>query len=610
MRFIEQFEQRVLLPSWFVATNGHDSNPGTFRRPFATIQQAANVAQPGDTVFIRKGVYPQATVPTRSGTAAAPITFRPFGREVVTIDGADLVTGLSQTAPGVFTASVAGDLGEGSNQIFSNGVMLNEAQWPPTPPNTAKTLSLPATAMATDATVQPAVNGIATATLDIPSLQDPGNTWVGATIHVAQGQQWVFQTGTVTASSPGSITYTFQPLAPYSYQMPGAGTRFYLTDDAAAFNSDGGAWFYDSATGQLSLHETAQTKKNAPAIEMKHRLYAFDLSGLSNIDIVGINLFACNINSDATSSNDMLNRLTARYVSQATNFPDPWSDQFHPHTTGIILNGTNNTVENSTIAFSSGDGVFLGGSNKTVQNCLIHDVDYAGGDEAGVTSLGSSNRIASNTIYNCSRSGIVGRYSPQASILNNRIFNCGLQTTDLGGIYMDNTDGQDTVIGCNVISDIRTGGFGGVGLYLDNGSSNYIVDHNVTWNVDIAAKVNPPGSGNLWYNNTLTAVTTGLATSAGGAMPGDLFINNIFTVPAEFGSGAEVENNLLTPTDPLFVNAARNNYQLRRGSPAMNVGIVVSPVTNGFKGSAPDEGAYEFGVRPFRVGALRPAALP
>ena len=42
--------------AYFVATDGSDSNPGTtVDSPFRTIQQCADVAQPGDTCTIRAG---------------------------------------------------------------------------------------------------------------------------------------------------------------------------------------------------------------------------------------------------------------------------------------------------------------------------------------------------------------------------------------------------------------------------------------------------------------------------------------------------------------------------------------------------------------------------
>ena len=45
--------------------------------------------------------------------------------------------------------------------------------------------------------------------------------------------------------------------------------------------------------------------------------------------------------------------------------------------------------------------------------------------------------------------------------------------------------------------------------------------------------------------------------------------------------------------DPLFVDAGHNNYQLQAGSPAVDTGVIVADVTNGFTGSAPDLGFAE-----------------
>lgn len=41
----------------YVAPNGDDSNPGTIDRPLLTIQKAQELVNPGDTVFIRGGLY-------------------------------------------------------------------------------------------------------------------------------------------------------------------------------------------------------------------------------------------------------------------------------------------------------------------------------------------------------------------------------------------------------------------------------------------------------------------------------------------------------------------------------------------------------------------------
>lgn len=58
-----------------VAATGNDANPGSAAQPFRTIQQALDVAQPGNTVIVRPGSYTAAHF-VRSGTAAAPIILR------------------------------------------------------------------------------------------------------------------------------------------------------------------------------------------------------------------------------------------------------------------------------------------------------------------------------------------------------------------------------------------------------------------------------------------------------------------------------------------------------------------------------------------------------
>jgi pectin methylesterase-like acyl-CoA thioesterase len=50
-----------------------DSNPGTETQPYKTIQPAVNAAGPGDTIWIKQGVYAQPINITRSGTIDAPI---------------------------------------------------------------------------------------------------------------------------------------------------------------------------------------------------------------------------------------------------------------------------------------------------------------------------------------------------------------------------------------------------------------------------------------------------------------------------------------------------------------------------------------------------------
>ena len=139
MPLVEALEERVLLSRWYVSPTGSDSNPGhSIKRAFATIQQAANVAHAGDTVFIRGGTYRETVIPAHSGAAAKPITFRAITNQQVIIDGADPVGGWTPAGNGVFqTSGMTWDLGDGNNQLFADGQMLPEARWPNTSPSIA-----------------------------------------------------------------------------------------------------------------------------------------------------------------------------------------------------------------------------------------------------------------------------------------------------------------------------------------------------------------------------------------------------------------------------------------------------------------------------------------
>ena len=80
----------VEAANYYVATNGSNTNSGTsLASPFLTIQQAANVAQAGDNVYVRGGTYRETVTVANSGTSSAPITFQPYQNEDVTVTGLD-----------------------------------------------------------------------------------------------------------------------------------------------------------------------------------------------------------------------------------------------------------------------------------------------------------------------------------------------------------------------------------------------------------------------------------------------------------------------------------------------------------------------------------------
>ena len=596
---VQLLERRVMLSTWYVAPGGSNGNPGSLSQPFRTIQHAANLAQPGDTVLVRAGVYREQVRPANSGTTSAPITFAPYNNEQVTISGANVVGSWSRHSGAVYKASQSWDLGFGNNQVFVDGKMMIEARWP----NTTLDITRPRKASADGITVTSAAGADpATAVLTDADLTHPAGTWDGATIHLMPGHGWVGETGTVTRSEAGRLTYNAK-LLDTKNQVPRAGDQYYLTGKFSALDAPG-EWFYEASTRTVYLRTPASDSPGSHTVEVKRRQYAFDLRSRSYIDVRGFDLFAATITTSSSSNRIRLSGLDANYVSHFTLQPDPWGQQQKAHSSGIILLGKDSYVRDSRITNSAGNGVFLGGSLNRVENSVISNVAYNAGDEAGVYILGSDNVVSRNTIFNTGRSGVVHRYSPRAKILHNLIHTVLLQTTDGGGTYTWGSDGAGTEIAYNKIYNVKSGGFGAGGIYLDNFSRNHVVHHNVVWDSDFGLKMNPPNSSNKIYNNTLAGNKYSVASSGTREMSGSVFRNNIFTNRLQIGPGAIADHNVSMGADFRFVNAGAGDFRLNAGSAAIDKGVVLSPYTNGYAGSAPDAGAFEFGRTAWTAGAV------
>jgi hypothetical protein len=71
--------------TFYVATDGSDSNPGTFSEPWRTVQHALDVLDPGQRALVREGTYTENLFMEREGTATAPITIASYPGEPVVL---------------------------------------------------------------------------------------------------------------------------------------------------------------------------------------------------------------------------------------------------------------------------------------------------------------------------------------------------------------------------------------------------------------------------------------------------------------------------------------------------------------------------------------------
>ena len=96
--------------TFYVSPTGSDSNPGTEQQPFRTIQKAAGLVDPGDTVIVEDGTYTGTSSScggivciSRGGTSTNWVVFRSRNKWGAKLNGQN-----STTAEGFSFTSGAG----------------------------------------------------------------------------------------------------------------------------------------------------------------------------------------------------------------------------------------------------------------------------------------------------------------------------------------------------------------------------------------------------------------------------------------------------------------------------------------------------------------------
>lgn len=617
----------------YVSTAGSDSNPGSYSSPFLTIQHAASVAVPGQTVFIRGGTYREAVTPALSGTSPQPITYAAYSGEAVTISGAEQVTGWSLDAGAVYGANMNWNLRPAvipstssdsnpvlNNQVFVDGKMMVEARFPNVD---ATNISL--YPRATLASVSGDLSAGTAVTATASGLNGSANFYQGAWLSVLPGGMWLAIPARVTASSGSQLSLSFFQTESSGYYHPQAGNLFYLEGTKNLLDSPG-EWFLDPSSATLYVMTPDQDSPSSHVVEAKRRDIAFDLRGKSHIVIKNLKIFAARIVTDDSSSDNTLDSLDMEYVSHNVlrrASAEPRS--------GVYFAGSRNSLINSQVRHCSHTCVTLAGNSHLVRNNVINDANYiATYDSAiGVRSGASDVVIESNTISDTGRSAIdmsSGYNSSRIKILNNTIFNTMLLTTDGGAIYTYANDGGGAEIAYNLIYNTRDKMLSSPngGIYLDNGSTGFKVHHNVVANTEYGINLGLPttsvSTSNMVhkvYHNTLSSSYFALIASTPGGLdrPGNTatgteVINNIGQV-TEISSyltsrGGIVSNNANPSQAPNFIDADTLDFGLQSSSTAViDTGTQIAGESYAMAGTSPDEGAYEYSLPRWVSGATR-----
>ena len=617
---ISRLKTETIEEGYFISPNGSDNNPGTINRPFKTIQKCADLVQPGEICWIRKGTYRETIRPKVSGTSTESVIFAAYNQEQVTISGTELVKNWSKHRDSIYRADINlpvdgySDTGFFANQVFVKGAMMPEARLPNLDhkrdflrPNLlgGGLESLGGTAAKIE-------------NEEIPKLSQG---WTGGRIWT--NEWYTSRTGEITGGTAEKL------IAEMTAPWDRGGFWFYLFGKLELLD-DPGEWFYQGSSNSLYLW--SPDSKTPQSVEVKQRNLAFDLSDRSHIVVRDLNLFANTITTSDRSTGIVIDGIRAKYVSHHMTLPPlPESEKAyesddalflaaHAHDTGIQLWGSNNILRNSVIDGSSGNGVLLEGNNHQVTNNIIVNTNYKVSYAAPVRLNGNGHKISHNTIKRTGRDAIswdwhtAGTDGRNIEISYNDISEFGMVSTDLGGIYVCcHVDLEGGSIHHNWIRDAQAFSpfWGTRGIYLDIETFNSTIHHNVVWNLtggkdNYGVAAGSPRGYDRIFNNTFL----GEVELAGEYIEAR---NNIFA-ESESIAAQQQSHNLFLDSEIKFsrppsqksqfkFTGAFPDFTLQKDSPAIDAGIIIPQITDNFVGKLPDIGAYERNAPPWKAGS-------
>ncbi|MEI8289429.1 MAG: right-handed parallel beta-helix repeat-containing protein [Verrucomicrobiota bacterium] len=597
--------QAGFAKDFHVAITGNDANAGSSSAPYRTIQKAAEVMKAGDICYIHAGTYYETVRPASSGAAGRPLAFTAYNNDVVTVHGGKPVTGWTKYSGNIYQAAVADPV----KDLFVNGQYMLWARHPNMPYDPAKGFDM----------LRPKLG-----TTNPPANVD----WTGVTVFRPSNKEGWWN----KVSKENAYVLLPDDLARGGWLMGVPG----LIDSE-------GEWCWKNGT--LYLYPPGGKDPSKLLVEIKVRDTGFDLSRRDYITLSNLTVFSATINLNA-ANHCVLDGCKVLYVSSMfdvktfnikhTDFCSPLSTNLPGK--GVLVNGSFNTVQNCEIAHSWGNCITILGLSNTVDNCDIHDANWQGWECAALSMNGGGHVIRRNDLHDAQRAALLCTYkfdmgpkAPASLITLNEIYNTGTAKTDNGGIYTFMTDGFGTIISYNWVHDNFNGYHpalhAGCGIYLDNYSQNFIVHHNVIWDITIGSasgagiRANNPApnerqpNSHQIYNNTIWNCRNAINSpdkdwnkKTGQPYWRDTKVfNNILLKPITFGP-ASVGNNF-TNADALFADANKHDFRLKVGSPCINSGAVIPGITDGYVGSAPDIGAYEYGGAYWKPGRIHPRGV-
>ena len=581
----------VLAQTIFVSKDGNDANDGSESSPYLTISKAASVAVAGDIVSIGAGTYEETLKPANSGTTGNPIIFQAKEGEKVIISAMQSLSGWTQDEGAIYKTTIDfPSLGQ-ENFVMNGDVALDLARWPNNVDGKPFTLN---SLRNTGGSAPDVVSGAFLTSSEIPGNID----WSGGSVFFygdKPGAGWIAWKAFITGSSAGRVDFTLNknPTWIRTVHAPQDLGDFYLEGVKGALDYQN-EWWYDPRTKELFVQLPEGNAPEDGMVRMRRRRVAIDLNDRSFIEVRNLAVFGGAIEVKTPGSTDnVLFGLSSFYGNHTQGI----FTGFNANRPSVEVNGERNVIEKCEIAFSAATGVRMAGSFNELRNCYIHDFNYLGSYDAPlVVRFADDSKVIGNTIFNGGRDGI-NFNAKRAELAYNDVYKSNLIADDCGTFYTVGGP-QGSEIHHNWFHDIASRGdkFKATGIYLDVDPEDFSVHHNVIWNTEWSGiQINWDAKDIDIYNNTFfnNSVVMGAWHKEGTAFSNVNVWNNLGDQD-NWEPQSDKQNNHVFESDP-FVNSSIGDFRLKAGSTSIiDQGREIPGITDGFKGNAPDIGAYEF----------------
>ncbi|MFC1680793.1 right-handed parallel beta-helix repeat-containing protein [Pseudomonadota bacterium] len=503
--------------SFFVATTGEDDNPGSEKRPFATLQRARHAIRELKaagrlthevTVWIRGGVYecgePFWLNEIDSGTRTCQVIYSAYPGETPRLSGGRQIPAsafqpvsdasvLSRIQPeqrdkilcadlralGISDFGVMRARGFGREfsqlplMLYCNDRLMSLARWPHD--GYARTGSVPAEVL------KPADGQAFTVEHErLSNWTSAKDAWVHGYWH------WDWADDYLEVDSIDPNSHTIRTRQRHEFGIS-AGSRFYILNLIEELDRPG-EWYLDRENGFLYFYPPHALNDSAIVVSMLQDAL-FSLDNCSFITLRGLTLEHGRDNGIVVKngSHNLIDRCTLRNVSgTAIRIGDAWNYQ---DTAASSNGGFKNGISGCEICSIGGAGIVLSGGdrkllepadNYVLNNHIHHFSQLDKTYRPAIEVSGVGNRVAHNDIHDSPHLA-VWLSGNDHLIEYNRIADVVQETDDAGAIYAGRNPGErGNEIRYNYFRDIGSGlGYGNAAIFLDDGECGVTIRGNI-----------------------------------------------------------------------------------------------------------------------------------